>query len=129
MEAVERHDCPNCDAPASSAYRTRGGKTAAKYHTPRFVLVPATPTARGSKARRSPPCPRPRTERPVRIGVGSCPEPGMDAPGREEPDRFRVFGIGNIAQMAGQPALERADVLVDGGQDLACHRKFLQLNG
>ncbi|MFJ4526415.1 recombinase family protein [Streptomyces sp. NPDC088810] len=39
--AVERHDCPNCDAPAGSACRTRGGKTAAKYHTPRFVLVPA----------------------------------------------------------------------------------------
>jgi hypothetical protein len=39
--AVERHDCPNCDAPAGSACRTRGGKTAAKYHTPRFVLVSA----------------------------------------------------------------------------------------
>lgn len=39
--AVERHDCPNCDAPAGSACRTRGAKTAAKYHTPRFVLVPA----------------------------------------------------------------------------------------
>ncbi|WP_444544907.1 zinc finger domain-containing protein [Streptomyces camponoticapitis] len=39
--AVEHHDCPNCDAPAGSACRTRGGKTAAKYHTPRFVLVPA----------------------------------------------------------------------------------------
>ncbi|MGH3982500.1 MAG: zinc finger domain-containing protein [Pseudonocardiaceae bacterium] len=39
--AVERHDCPNCDAPAGSACRTRGEKTAAKYHTPRFVLVPA----------------------------------------------------------------------------------------
>ncbi|WP_078918124.1 hypothetical protein [Streptomyces sp. NRRL WC-3725] len=37
--AVERHDYPNCDAPAGSACRTRGGKTAAKYHTPRFVLV------------------------------------------------------------------------------------------
>ncbi|WP_443072583.1 zinc finger domain-containing protein [Streptomyces sp. RPT161] len=23
--AVERHDCPNCDAPAGSACRTRGG--------------------------------------------------------------------------------------------------------
>ncbi|MFF5277200.1 hypothetical protein [Streptomyces sp. NPDC000133] len=65
--AVERHDCPNCDAPAGSACRTRGGKTAAKYHTPRFVLVPAlreelevlvpptgTRAARGSRARRSP---------------------------------------------------------------------------
>jgi hypothetical protein len=39
--AVERYDCPNCEAPAGSACRTRGGKTAAKYHTPRFVLVPA----------------------------------------------------------------------------------------
>ncbi|MFE7356334.1 hypothetical protein ACFU8Q_24900 [Streptomyces sp. NPDC057543] len=36
-----RHDCPNCDAPAGRACHTRGGKTAAKYHTPRFVLVPA----------------------------------------------------------------------------------------
>lgn len=39
--AVERRDCPNCDAPAGSACRTRGGKIAAKHHTPRFVLVPA----------------------------------------------------------------------------------------
>ena len=30
----------NCDAPAGSACRTRGGKTAAKYYTPRFVPVP-----------------------------------------------------------------------------------------
>ncbi|MGW7259861.1 zinc finger domain-containing protein [Streptomyces sp. NPDC054834] len=35
--AVERHDCANCDAPAGSACRTRGGKITAKYHTPRFV--------------------------------------------------------------------------------------------
>jgi hypothetical protein len=39
--AVERHNCPNCDAPAGGTCHTRGGKTAAKYHTPRFVLVPA----------------------------------------------------------------------------------------
>ncbi|MCY0932339.1 recombinase family protein [Streptomyces sp. H27-H1] len=39
--AVERNDCPKCDVPAGSACRTRGGKTATKYHTPRFVLVPA----------------------------------------------------------------------------------------
>lgn len=39
--AVERHNCPNCGAPAGSPCRTRGGKTAAKYHTSRFVLVPA----------------------------------------------------------------------------------------
>ncbi|WP_306367958.1 recombinase family protein [Nocardiopsis sp. CC223A] len=38
--AVERHDCPKCGALAGSACRTRGGKTATRYHTARFVLVP-----------------------------------------------------------------------------------------
>ncbi|MFI7642357.1 recombinase family protein [Nonomuraea sp. NPDC049400] len=44
-----------CEAPAGSTCRTRGGKVAPKYHTPRFVLVPQlrtelevrTPTERG----------------------------------------------------------------------------------
>jgi DNA invertase Pin-like site-specific DNA recombinase len=39
--AVERNDCPKCDVPAGSPCRTRGGKTATKYHTPRFVLIAA----------------------------------------------------------------------------------------
>lgn len=39
--AVERHVCPQCAVPAGSACRTRAGKIAAKYHTARFVLVPA----------------------------------------------------------------------------------------
>jgi DNA invertase Pin-like site-specific DNA recombinase len=38
--AVERFTCPTCQAPAGSACRTRGGKVAPKYHTPRFMLVP-----------------------------------------------------------------------------------------
>ncbi|GAA1001236.1 recombinase family protein [Streptomyces rhizosphaericus] len=79
--AVERHDCPNCDAPAGSACRIRGGKTAAKYHTPRFVLVPAlreelevpVPADRGpGRAWKQGPAlavvPAPRTQQPVRIG-------------------------------------------------------------
>ncbi|MDP4510520.1 recombinase family protein [Nonomuraea turcica] len=37
--AVERFDCPMCEAPAGSSCRTRGGKVAPKYHTPRFMLV------------------------------------------------------------------------------------------
>lgn len=40
-EAVERYDCPNCGAMAPSPCRTRGGKVASKYHTARFILVPA----------------------------------------------------------------------------------------
>ncbi|WP_078854981.1 hypothetical protein [Streptomyces sp. NRRL F-5135] len=35
-----RNDCPKCEAPVGSPCRTRGGKTATKYHTPRFILVP-----------------------------------------------------------------------------------------
>jgi hypothetical protein len=30
--------------------------------------------------------------------VGSCPQSGKDAPGREESDRLGVFGIGDIGQ-------------------------------
>ncbi len=35
------HPRPKCDAPAGSPRRTGGGKTAAWYHTARFILVPA----------------------------------------------------------------------------------------
>lgn len=79
--AAERHDCPNCDAPAGSACRTRGGKTAVKYHTPRFVLVPAlreelevpVPADRGpGRTWKQGPAlavvPAPQIGRPVRIG-------------------------------------------------------------
>ncbi len=40
-DAVEHHPCPQCQTPPGSPCRTRGGKTAAKYHTARFILVPA----------------------------------------------------------------------------------------
>ncbi|MFD3735663.1 recombinase family protein, partial [Streptomyces sp. NPDC058632] len=39
--AVERHNCPKCEVPAWSPCRARASKTAVKYHTARFVLVPA----------------------------------------------------------------------------------------
>jgi len=39
--AVERYDCPTCEAMAPSPCRTCGGKVASKYHTARFILVPA----------------------------------------------------------------------------------------
>ncbi|MGA5089230.1 MULTISPECIES: recombinase family protein [unclassified Streptomyces] len=38
--AIEQFDCPTCEVPAGSTCRTRGGKVAPKYHTPRFMLVP-----------------------------------------------------------------------------------------
>lgn len=83
--AVERHRCPKCDAPAGSACRTRAGKVAAKYHTPRFILVPAV---REDLAVPSPPDRRPgsvwkpgpavepaapiATAAPIRIGYARC---------------------------------------------------------
>jgi DNA invertase Pin-like site-specific DNA recombinase len=39
--AVERHPCPKCEAPSGSPCRTRADKVAVKYHTARFILVPA----------------------------------------------------------------------------------------
>lgn len=39
--ATERAPCPNCAVPAGSPCRTRAGKTTAKYHTARFMLIPA----------------------------------------------------------------------------------------
>ncbi|HEX3648842.1 MAG TPA: recombinase family protein [Pseudonocardiaceae bacterium] len=39
--AAEDVDCPTCGAPAGCPCRTRGGTTAIKYHTPRFLQVPA----------------------------------------------------------------------------------------
>ncbi|WP_444545208.1 zinc finger domain-containing protein [Streptomyces brasiliensis] len=48
---VERNDCPKCEAPAGSACRTRGGKTATKYQP---ALRPHRCAARGTRS------PRPR---------------------------------------------------------------------
>lgn len=41
VKMAERHLCPKYEVPVGSACRTQGGKTAAKYHTARFILVPA----------------------------------------------------------------------------------------
>ncbi|MGW4773615.1 zinc finger domain-containing protein [Nocardia sp. NPDC004278] len=72
-------------APAGSTCRTRGGKTAAKYHTARFILVPAmreeleipVPDDRGRGrlwAPRAPvdPSPAVAAARPIRIGYARC---------------------------------------------------------
>lgn len=40
-EAVERHPCPRCEAPAGSPCRTNRGTVAPSYHTARHMQVPA----------------------------------------------------------------------------------------
>ena len=63
----------------------------------------------------------------ARLGAG--PQPREDVPGREEPDRLGVLGVGDAGQVAGKPALEGAEVLVDRGQDSARHQEFFQVSG
>jgi Resolvase, N terminal domain len=84
--AVERHPCPKCDAPSGSPCRTGGGKTAARYHTARFILVPAlreelNVAAPPDRAPGRPWSPRPAIDagmaevpagRPIRIGYARC---------------------------------------------------------
>ncbi|MGA5134397.1 recombinase family protein [Streptomyces olivoreticuli] len=83
--AVEQFDCPTCSAPAGSTCRTRGGKVAPKYHTPRFMLVPQlraelevrTPADRGpGRAWEQGPAidtdtPKSKTK-PTRVGDARC---------------------------------------------------------
>jgi DNA invertase Pin-like site-specific DNA recombinase len=83
--AVERHDCPKCEVPAGSPCRTRGGKTTTKYHTARFILVPAlreelevlVPEDRGPGRAWMPgppveEMPAAAPARPIRIGYARC---------------------------------------------------------
>lgn len=86
-DAVERHDCVSCGATTPSPCRTRGGKVASKYHTPRFILVPAlrellevpVPADRGPGRpwHDLPPVPAAAVEadpaaQPIRIGYARC---------------------------------------------------------
>ncbi len=61
---------------------------------------------------------------PVRSG----PEPGKDVPGREEPDRLGVAGVGDAGQVPGKPALEGADVLVGRWQHSAGYQELFQVS-
>ncbi|WP_449657512.1 recombinase family protein [Streptomyces antibioticus] len=80
--AVERNDCPKCEAPVGSPCHTRGGKTATKYDTARFILVPAlreeldvpVPEDRGPGRpwKPGPPAPAASVAKPIRIGYARC---------------------------------------------------------
>lgn len=83
--AVDGHDCPKCEVPAWSPCRTRGGKTTTKYHTARFILVPAlreelevlVPEDRGPgrPLKPGPPveaAPTAAAAEPIRIGYARC---------------------------------------------------------
>ncbi|MER5423995.1 recombinase family protein [Streptosporangium canum] len=90
-EAVERFDCPQCEVMAPSPCRTRGGKVAAKYHTARFILVPAlrelldvpVPAGRrpGARWQALPPVAAAEvtpSAPPIRIGYARCSTKGQE---------------------------------------------------
>ncbi|MFJ8881972.1 recombinase family protein [Streptomyces sp. NPDC102402] len=123
--AIGRHDCPNCDAPAGSACRTRGGKTAANYHTPPFVFVPAVgeeleipvPADRASgrawkQGSTLAVVPAPRTELPVRIGYARTSTARQELASRLEAlhraECHKVFKEQISTRVKVRPELEKA---------------------
>ena len=126
--AAERHPCPKCGAPAGSACRTRSGKVAAKYHTARFILVPAlreelavaVPADRGLGTPWKPGPPIPAAEpqptaAPIRIGYARCStaqqelEIQIDALGRA--NCKRVFSEKISSRIKVRPEFEKAVAL------------------
>lgn len=125
-DAAERHDCPQCQAPAGSPCRTRGGKTAVKYHAARFVLVPAlreelevpVPGDRGPGRPWKPGPPAgtaPAAEtaaRPIRIGYARCPtarqELASQAAALEAAQCKRIFAEKISTRIKVRPELEKA---------------------
>ena len=87
-ERVERFACPTCAAPAGTACRTRSGGVAARYHTTRFILVPAlgteaevvVPGGRRAHDASSPA----RSRVPVRIGYTYVPQDNTRQPAELE---------------------------------------------
>ncbi|MFI9824562.1 recombinase family protein [Streptomyces sp. NPDC052013] len=124
-DAVERHDCPKCHSPAGSPCRTRAGKTAVKYHTARFILVPAVredlevliPASRNPGRPwllgTSPtPAPAAVAAMPIRIGYARCStatqELGSQLDALAAADCRRVFHEKISTRIRTRPELEKA---------------------
>ena len=125
-DAAERCDCPKCAAPAGSPCRTRGGKTAVKYHTARFVLVPAlreelevaVPGDRGPGRlwKPGPPAgtaaPAGNAARPIRIGYVRCSTAKQELVSQtaalEAAQCKRIFAEKISTRIRVRPGLEKA---------------------
>ena len=124
-DAAERHPCPKCEAPAGSACRTRSGKVAAKYHTARFILVPAlreelavaVPADRGPGTPWKPAPPIPAAEpqptaAPIRIGYARCStaqqELEIQIDALERANCKRVFSEKISSRVKVRPEFEKA---------------------
>ncbi|WP_327581632.1 recombinase family protein [Nonomuraea sp. NBC_00507] len=128
-DAIERRDCPKCVAPAGSACRTRGGKTATKYHTARFILVPSLreelevpvpddrgPGRPGRPWRQGPSIEaRPETSlaaKPIRIGYARCATAQQELQSQldalEAAQCKRIFSEKISTRVKVRPELEKA---------------------
>ena len=123
--AVESFACPTCGSPAGSPCRTRGGNTAFRYHTARFILVKelagepevVVPGDRGPgrpwQPRATPPAARAQAmDAPARIGY-ACRMPA--SPGVQDQldalraaDCERVFCEDGIARVKDRPERDEA---------------------
>lgn len=122
--AVERNDCPKCEAPAGSPCHTRSGKCATKYHTARFILVPAlreelevlVPEDRGPRRpwKAGPPAPAllaAVAAKPIRIGYARCSTAQQELASQLaalEPICKRIFSEKISARIKTRPELEKA---------------------
>ncbi|WP_079168568.1 recombinase family protein [Streptomyces colonosanans] len=122
--AVERNDCPKCEAPAGSPCRTRGGKAATKYHTARFILIPAlreeldvlVPEDRGPGRpwKPGPPveqAPAAPVAKPIRIGYARCSTAQQELASQLaalEPVCKRIFSEKISTRVKVRPELEKA---------------------
>ncbi|WP_065848421.1 recombinase family protein [Streptomyces mutomycini] len=122
--AVERNDCPKCEVPAGSACRTRSGKCATKYHTARFILVPAlreeldvlVPEDRGPGRtwKQGPPveaAPAAAAAKPIRIGYARCSTASQELASQRaalEPVCKRIFSEKISTRIKTRPELEKA---------------------
>lgn len=61
-----------------------------------------------------------------RLSLRAGAEPRQDFPSGEAADELGMVRVGDVSEMADQPPLERADLLVDGGEPkisghVTCH--------
>src|SRR5674476_723032 len=64
-----------------------------------------------------------------RLSLRAGAEPRQDFPSGEAADELGMVRVGDVSEMADQPPLERADLLVDGGEHAAGHQEFPQVAG
>ncbi|MER6949209.1 hypothetical protein ABT294_34845 [Nonomuraea sp. NPDC000554] len=63
------------------------------------------------------------------LGLGDAAQAGQDLPGGEPADDLDVVGIGDVVEVVDEPALQQADLLVDLGEQSACHQELAQVGG